>query len=147
MLVGFIPAWAASIALTIHLFAPLRFIPPYKDRMRVPQARMDTAILATQELKNQPVKAAIFLPNYQWTSLFLFNRADALQLDIGRRSQFTLSPIDPCQREVIYYWMPGDNPQVPSELNCFTKRTVVKTYLVAVGGQKVENIEMVRLEK
>lgn len=147
MLVAFIPAWVCSIALTIHLFAPLRFIPPYKDRIRVPQARMDTAILATEELKNQPVKAPIFLPNYQWTSLFLFNRADALQLDIGRRSHFTLSPVDPCQRDAIYYWMAGDNPQVPSELGCFTKRTVVKTYLVTVGGQKVENIEMVRLEK
>lgn len=144
VVLGFLPAWIAAGILAVHTVSPIAKIPPYKDRFRVSRARFDIAQLAAAEVKRAPLPT--FLPGYYWTAFFRYFGVPAEQLAAGRPTHFTLKPVDPCQHASIYFWN-GSTSEMPSELGCFSRKTVVKNYLVLVSGQELETIQLLKLEK
>jgi 4-amino-4-deoxy-L-arabinose transferase-like glycosyltransferase len=143
LIVGFLPCWIASAALVVHAFRPLDRIPPYKDRLRVSQARAAVSRQAANDLMALE-RIPFFSGGYQWTSVLRFAGISAEQLPSGRISHFTLRPQDPCSFKKVHYWHNSQHP-LPAEVSCFKNIAEMRSYPVVVRGQQLENLQILEL--
>lgn len=136
-----------SLALTIHLFAPIQFIRPHQDRL----AKMSAYSNLLKSLSSNPQipkDRTIYTPTYQWTSYFqFFGFPNARQLkNAGRASHFTLFPNDPCLNSQIIWFRIKDDP-LPPELSCFSQlRSLIELPMILRENQ-LSVWELVELSK
>lgn len=120
-----------SLALTIHLFAPIPVIKPHQDRL----AKLSAHSNLLKSLSSNPLipkDLPIYTPTYQWTSYFhFFGFPNTRQLkNVGRASHFTLFPNDPCLNSQIIWFRLKDDP-LPQELSCFSQlRSLVELPMI-----------------
>ncbi len=98
----------------------------------------DVAALAAREI--------VFAPTYQWVSYLRFFKVDAAQIfPEGRRSNFTLSPVDICARDEAVVFLAASSK--PAALSCFPHGTVLKQYPLVVRGVPLETYLLVRYDR
>ena len=93
---GFALPLGMTAALTWHLFAPIPWLPPEKDRPYRQWARMEAARAAAEDLRAANRMEPVFVTTYQWAALLRWHGIDARQIDgASRPSQFTTPPESP----------------------------------------------------
>jgi hypothetical protein len=93
---GFALPLGFTAALTLHLLAPLPFLPPGKDRAYRQLGRIDAARAAAADLRAVGHDGPVFVTTYQWAALLRWHGIDARQIDgASRPSHFTDPPESP----------------------------------------------------
>src|SRR5690606_8689535 len=98
-----------------------------------------------RDIRARGLSETVFLPNYQWTSLFRFQGVASEQLatGTGRKSQFTLTePVAACGRRSILVWETG--PGATPGTECFAHREEIRHYELVIRGLKLTDFRLAR---
>lgn len=140
LILGFLPPIAVSLLIAVHLIHPLKWVSPEKDRVAKFASTFQVAQQIRDDLDLNGRTEPLFLPTYQWTSYFRYLGVSSEQLyPPSRASQFTLSPVDPCQFERIVVLSTSEN-EAPEILSCFKEKDLLKVYPVEVRGKTISQV-------
>lgn len=140
---GFIPPILVSVLIGIHLVHPLKFVAPEKDRLGKYRAIYEVAQSVKSDLVLNGKDGVLFLPTYQLTSYFRFLGLASEQLfPLGRASNFTLEPKDPCQLNSILVL--SETPEPNYELlKCFPEKQLLKEYSLEVRKKEISQLYLI----
>ncbi len=134
---GFIPPLVVSVLLAIHLVYPLKWVTPEKDRIGKQAALYELTKTIQADLEANDKKEMLFLPTYQLTSYFKFLGLQSEQLfPLGRASNFTLEPKDPCRFNNVILLSESANPNYET-LKCFSDKQILKEYSLELRGRTI----------
>jgi Dolichyl-phosphate-mannose-protein mannosyltransferase len=125
---GFLPPLLVSLAVAVHLVYPLKWVAPEKDRLAKYREMYHLYQEVVRDLENNGREEILFLPTYQMTAYFRFLGKNAEQLSpLGRESNFTLEPKNPCQFRSVLVVSEVPEPNY-EQLKCFTGHQLLKEY-------------------
>lgn len=141
---GFVPPLLATALILVHMIYPLKFLAPEKDRLGKHQALYEVMKTMKNDLEqNMRAEEHFFLPTYQLTAYFKYLGLKADQIfPLGRPSQYTLEPVDPCQFENIIVLSDSKEPNYEA-LRCFPEHTLLKEYSIEVRKKTVSQLYLI----
>lgn len=134
-----------SALLIAHLLAPLKLIPPHKDRIGRLSAMFTLSERLAVDGRDLSNGATVVAPSYQWVSYLRYRGLPAEQAyPAGRVSHYTLTPTKTCDQAHVLALVDAN---APGEFgSCFTRKEVVREYPLVVRGQEMGRLQWVRLD-
>jgi hypothetical protein len=138
--VSFLVPLLASAALVIYVLFSPQWLSPERDRLAAMREHYRISREAAAVVRQHP-GLPLFATTYQWVSYFRFQKVDAQQVSgVGRPSEFTLEPTDPCAQPAVLGWeKEGSQP-----LACFADRQVIQTFAIRIHEHRTEGYQLVR---
>ena len=145
--ISFLAPWAVSAIILIHLIRPFPSFEPRFDRVAVLRGQWETAQQIAAEIHAQGI-STVWLPNYQWTSYMRFLGVGGEQtVPSGRESQFTLGAKQTCEVAGEQAVSLDTSDAHSGALSCFSKREVLKQFVVTARGQEVGRVWLARYSR
>lgn len=144
IVLGFLVPWGTTLLIGLHSISPFRVLIPEKDRLHRMFSQYAFSKSIAAELKEK--SEIIYTTDYQWCSHLRFQGIKAVQLPgVGRGSQFTLIPIDPCQYPSILLFT--DIELTGNPLKCFTRTEIIKHYTMESRGKPISRLKLIQYFK
>ncbi len=144
-IISFLPPIVVTTLLMVHVFRPIEYLSPEKDRLAKFQALNQLSKTIAHDLRdNDRTEIPLLAPNYQWVSYLRFQNLKVDQLPGDTKpSHFTVSPLNACEKKSVIYL--ADFKELPSSLNCFTDRTLLREYPLIIRKKEMARFYLYEL--